>query len=269
MSPAARDGRGAVAAPPWPLRWARLVRALAPVHSPQQEDALLDLLARPDGPTVLAFLNAHALNAAAGDARFFQHLLSADHLLRDGSGLSLLLRLLRRSPGANLNGTDLIPRLLRRHDGARIALLGTREPWLSQARDHIALHLAPQARLDTADGFRPVEDYVRLVAQHRPALVVLAMGMPRQEAVAQALRASASWPCLVVCGGAILDFLGGRHPRAPRWLQRLGLEWCWRLAREPRRLFRRYVVGNPVFVARALHMALSHERQATGGSRAP
>jgi exopolysaccharide biosynthesis WecB/TagA/CpsF family protein len=91
-------------------------------------------------------------------------------------------------------------------------------------------------------------------------LIILGMGMPRQEIVALALRAALHRPCLIVCGGAILDFLGGRVPRAPRLLQGLGLEWAWRLAREPRRLFRRYVLGNPVFIGRALLLALQGVR---------
>jgi UDP-N-acetyl-D-mannosaminuronic acid transferase (WecB/TagA/CpsF family) len=49
-----------------------------------------------------------------------------------------------------------------------------------------------------------------------------------------------------------VDFLAGKTPRAPAWLRRLGLEWLWRLGHEPRRLFKRYVLGNPLFVLRAV-----------------
>ncbi|MEX5624238.1 WecB/TagA/CpsF family glycosyltransferase, partial [Pseudomonas syringae] len=57
---------------------------------------------------------------------------------------------------------------------------------------------------------------------------------------------------LIVCGGAILDFLGGKASRAPQWLRHLGGEWAYRLLREPKRLFMRYVVGNPLFLLRTL-----------------
>lgn len=77
------------------------------------------------------------------------------------------------------------------------------------------------------------------------------MGMPKQEAVAAKLAAIGG-PCLIVCGGAILDFLGGKVSRAPEWLRRLGGEWLYRLLREPKRLFMRYVVGNPLFLLRTL-----------------
>jgi exopolysaccharide biosynthesis WecB/TagA/CpsF family protein len=77
------------------------------------------------------------------------------------------------------------------------------------------------------------------------------MGMPKQEAVAARLAASGV-PCLIVCGGAILDFLGGKVHRAPRWMRRLGCEWVFRLMSEPKRLFTRYVLGNPMFLLRTL-----------------
>ena len=75
--------------------------------------------------------------------------------------------------------------------------------------------------------------------------------MPKQEVVATRLAASGV-PCLIVCGGAILDFLGGKVDRAPKWGRRLGCEWVFRLIKEPKRLFSRYVVGNPMFLLRTL-----------------
>jgi exopolysaccharide biosynthesis WecB/TagA/CpsF family protein len=88
--------------------------------------------------------------------------------------------------------------------------------------------------------------------------------MPRQEQVAVLLRAALGYPCLIVCGGAILDFLGGKTSRAPVWLRRTGLEWAYRLALEPRRLFSRYVLGNPLFVSRALMLAAQSLRRERG-----
>jgi exopolysaccharide biosynthesis WecB/TagA/CpsF family protein len=83
------------------------------------------------------------------------------------------------------------------------------------------------------------------------------MGMPRQEEMACVLRAALTHPCLIVCGGAIIDFLGGRAPRAPVWMRRFGLEWVYRLMQEPGRLFRRYVLGNPLFLLRTLRLKMA------------
>lgn len=240
----------------WPARWKALVRKAVRVQAPRGQVQLLDWLAHPDRPRVLAFINAHAMNAVAEDARFYEALMAADLVLRDGIGMALLMSLLNQRPGLNLNGTDLIPRILRRYPGMPIALFGTREPWLTHAAQGIVRDLAPGATCVTAHGFLPTDDYLRLAQDQAPALIILGMGMPRQEIVALALREALDRPCLIVCGGAILDFLGGRMPRAPRVLRSLGLEWAWRLVREPRRLFHRYVVGNPVFIGRALRLAL-------------
>lgn len=240
----------------WKAEWRELLLQLSSVDDARQEWQLLRGLA-PQQPTVLGFANAHAMNSAARDPDFARALAGCDVLLRDGSGMAILLRLLGHEPGLNLNGTDLIPKLLQRFDGRRIALFGTREPYLARARREIEARLAPRSPCVCANGFLPNEEYVRLAREFRPGLIVLGMGMPRQELLAQRLRAALDHPCLIVCGGAIIDFLGGKTPRAPRWMRLSGLEWCYRLAMEPRRLFGRYVLGNPLFLARALRFMLS------------
>jgi exopolysaccharide biosynthesis WecB/TagA/CpsF family protein len=237
--------------------WRKLLERLSCVDSEQQEGQLLRTLAAPSRPMVVGFANAHAMNSAAKDADFSHALAGCDVLLRDGSGVAILLRMLGQEPGLNLNGTDLIPKLLRRFDGGTIALFGTREPYLEQARAQVDSEFAPQSQCVWANGFMPVAEYVRLARAHQPQLIILGMGMPRQEVVAQRLRVMLSHPCLIVCGGAIIDFLGGKTPRAPRWMRTLGIEWCYRLAMEPRRLFARYVLGNPVFLARALRFTMA------------
>jgi len=247
----------AVATPEWQPRWRELVQGVVRVHTGRGEQQLLESLAHPKEPSVLAFVNAHAMNSAAVSKKFFEALLSADIVLRDGAGMAILLRMLNQAPGLNLNGTDFIPRILRLYAGRSIALFGTQDPYLRCAREKVMTQLAPGSRVLTTHGFLETTDYVRLAAAHKPELIVLGMGMPRQEEVACTLRAAVGYPCLIVCGGAIIDFMGGKTSRAPVWMRRTGLEWAWRLALEPRRLFQRYVVGNPVFLARAVSLARS------------
>lgn len=240
----------------WVGEWRELLQQLSSLDDARQESELLRWLASPTRPTVLGFANAHAMNSATCNTAFSWALGRSDVLLRDGSGMAILLRLLRQKPGLNLNGTDLIPKLLQRFDGRRIALFGTREPYLEQARRVVEGKLAPKSPCVSANGFLPDAEYLRLAREHEPELIVLGMGMPRQELLAQRLRVNLRHPCLIVCGGAIIDFLGGKTPRAPRWMRESGLEWCYRLAMEPQRLFRRYVLGNPVFIGRALRFTL-------------
>jgi N-acetylglucosaminyldiphosphoundecaprenol N-acetyl-beta-D-mannosaminyltransferase len=245
----------------WQMRWYQLVRSMARVNTPGGEQQLCEWLLRPGEARVLAFVNAHGMNVVAESDRFYQALMSADVVVRDGIGLALLMHLLNQPPGLNLNGTDLIPRLLKAADGLPIALFGTRDPWLDNAREALLQRFAPQSDCITAHGFHDLQEYIRLAAQHRPRVIVLGMGMPKQEEVAIALRAALGFPCLIVCGGAIIDFLGGKVPRAPRWIRRSGLEWAFRLCREPGRLWNRYVHGNPLFLRRALVIATRSLRQ--------
>lgn len=259
----------APAAPPaWQERWLALVARMVLVTSPAEEEQLIASLCRLERQRteVLAFVNAHALNSAAASADFFQAVRAADVVLRDGSGVALLLRLLELEPGLNLNGTDLIPKLLACFAGRRIALYGTQEPYLSRARAKLLAQGGTTAGCDTAHGFLDAAQYIALAHAQRPELIVLGMGMPRQEQVALALREALAHPCLIVCGGAIIDFLGDKTSRAPRWMRRTGLEWAFRLALEPRRLFRRYVIGNPLFVSRALRLVAAPAGQRPGAA---
>jgi N-acetylglucosaminyldiphosphoundecaprenol N-acetyl-beta-D-mannosaminyltransferase len=244
----------------WQARWRELVQGVVRVRTDRGEQQLLDQLAHPTEATVVAFVNAHAMNSAAVSKKFFDALLSADLLLRDGIGMAILLRLLNQTPGLNLNGTDLIPRLMGLYAGRSVALFGTQEPYLRRARQRV-MTLSPGATCITTHGFRETEDYIHLAATHKPELIVLGMGMPRQEEVASMLRAAVGYPCLIVCGGAIIDFMGGRTSRAPSWMRTAGLEWLYRLTLEPRRLFQRYVIGNPLFIARALSLVVASMRQ--------
>jgi N-acetylglucosaminyldiphosphoundecaprenol N-acetyl-beta-D-mannosaminyltransferase len=250
----------------WTARWQQLIRGITRVQSGAGEEQLLHSLEKPTEPLVLAFVNAHAMNSAAAEREFFEALMGADLVLRDGIGMAILMRMLNQAPGLNLNGTDLIPKILARYAGRSIALFGTQEPYLSRAREAVQTRLAPASDCIAAHGFLDNEAYLNLAAQHRPSLIVLGMGMPRQEEVAVLLRAALGYPCLIVCGGAIIDFIGNKTSRAPGWMRRTGLEWAYRLALEPKRLFKRYVLGNPLFLARSLWLAVQSLREEPGAA---
>ena len=239
----------------WLQRWSHLIVKIERVQTLADEQRMLARLSHPERPFVLAFANAHAMNSLAVSPSFFEALGSADMVLRDGSGMAALFKLLRMPPGLNLNGTDLIPALISQFNGRCIALFGTQNPYLERGLQVAAQKFAPQSQYVVENGFLDVAAYVALAVAHRPVLMVLGMGMPRQEEVAAALRSALDFPCLIVCGGAIIDFLGGKTPRAPLWMRQMGLEWMFRLGLEPRRLFRRYVIGNPLFLTRALRLA--------------
>lgn len=252
--------KGSRAADVWLQHWTQLVEKIERVHSSADEQLLLLRLSHPQRPFVLAFANAHAMNSLATSSPFFEALHSADVVLRDGSGMAALFKLFGLAPGLNLNGTDLIPSLIPHFDGRCIALFGTQNPYLTRGMQAMKQTLAPRSEFVSENGFLDVQSYVMLALEHRPALIILGMGMPKQEEVASVLRAALPFACLIVCGGAIIDFFGGKTPRSPVWMRKTGMEWLFRLAMEPRRLFQRYVIGNPLFLKRAVTLASMSRR---------
>jgi N-acetylglucosaminyldiphosphoundecaprenol N-acetyl-beta-D-mannosaminyltransferase len=233
----------------------------------QAHDALLEELKRPSRPYIVSFVNAHAANLGWNTPAMLESLLRSDLLLRDGIGVKLGLKAFGRPYGLNMNGTDFIPKIARAYQGRRAALFGTRSPWLDTARQK--LEAEGLVVVACHDGFSPPEKYLELAEETKPELILLAMGMPKQEDIAVRLRERLSHPVLIVNGGAILDFLGGKVTRAPELMRTLGLEWLYRLYLEPKRLARRYLLGIPVFFSHVAVTRLTGPRAPEGGARSP
>lgn len=221
-----------------------LLDKLTILNSVRDEDDVLDRLAGFERPVVLSFLNQNGLNLASRSEVFRNDLAGADVLLRDGVGIEVALRVFGDDPGINANGTDFIPKLLSRMGNRTIALFGTRPPWLAKAARSIEANSGVRV-VAQLDGFQTEASYTRCTWDTDPDIILLGMGMPRQERVAAALVAISGRPRLIVNGGAFLDFSAGRFVRAPRWVRAARLEWMFRLAQEPRRLSRRYIEGGP------------------------
>jgi len=206
-------------------------------------EALLADIRNRKGVQVVSFLNKDAIVRAQGDPAFRKALLASDWLLRDGIGVKLMMDWAGMASGENLNGTDLIPRIIDGfHRATPLALLGTRDPRLSLARDRLATR--GFTRIEMLDGFQPDQTYVDHLRASDARLVILAMGMPKQERVAMMLAADpvlAARDITVVNGGAILDFMSGDVARAPLWMRKTGLEWLYRFGREPLRLAPRFI----------------------------
>lgn len=198
---------------------------------------------------VVSFVNAHAVNLACKNVEFFTALTHADLLLRDGIGAKILMRALGRNPGFNMNGTDFIPRMLLASKSKAIALYGSSAKVAALAA--ACLQRDGVATVTHCDGYQPIAHYVERVKVEQPRVVILGMGMPKQEFLAQVIMKECSNPVLIINGGAILDFMAGRFKRAPLPLRRFGMEWLFRLWLEPARLWRRYMLGNLAFLIRA------------------
>ncbi|WP_428486767.1 WecB/TagA/CpsF family glycosyltransferase [Rhodopila sp.] len=225
------------------------------IDNEAQEAGLIARITHTDRPIVVSFVNQHVLNLAWKSPEFASRLTQSDVLLRDGIGMEICLSALRRDVGRNMNGTDFIPRLAAAFAGRRTAIYGTAEPWTSRAA--AVLEQWGCQVVSTVDGFRSDAEYVSETKRASPELIVLAMGNPKQEAVADAIAASARNPVVIVTGGAIADFLAQRFERAPVWMRQTGCEWVYRLLLEPRRLWRRYLIGGLSFASHILWLRLA------------
>jgi N-acetylglucosaminyldiphosphoundecaprenol N-acetyl-beta-D-mannosaminyltransferase len=117
--------------------------------------------------------------------------------------------------------------------------------WLAKHHPGVELAGWRHGYFSAEEEAKVIEDIRRSGAE----LVLVALGAPRQELWIRRARSRLGAKVMIGVGG-LLDFFSGRIPRAPRWIRKLGLEWCYRLCQEPKRLWRRYLVGNAVFLAR-------------------
>ncbi len=193
---------------------------------------------------------------------------NADHLLRlesgdaalralyDGAWLSLndsrILRLLARRRGVRLNlapGSDLaaalFARVIRPDDA--VTVIGGGEAMIAALRARFGLlrlahHNPPMGFIRNEAA---VAAAVAFVQAHPARFVFLCVGSPQQEMLAARIAAAGGAAGVGLCLGAALEFVTGAKARAPIWMQRANLEWLHRLASEPRRLWRRYILEAP------------------------
>lgn len=199
--------------------------------------------------------NAYTLSLVGKDPELRASLECADLNLPDGAPVAWLVRHL----GAHgpVRGPQLMPAVTKlgatsglRHylwgGGAGVAeQVAVRLKELEPTVRLVAWETPPYSELDD-DDVRALADRVKMTGAD---ILWVGLGTPRQDYLIP--RISPLLSCPVVPVGAAFDFLAGRIPEAPRLFHGSGLEWIYRLAREPRRLWRRYLIGNPVFVLSA------------------
>jgi len=203
----------------------------------------------------LYFVNAHCFNVARTDEEFRSILNRADYVFPDGSGVRLACRMLGEELSANLNGTDLLPRLCEMAvaDDIALYLLGAKPEIAERMKANLEARYPGLRIVGTQHGYFDRETESDAVVESINAsgadVVLVAFGVPMQEKWVHANREALAAPLVLGVGG-LLDFYSGNIKRAPAWVRALGLEWVFRLLMEPRRMWRRYIVGNPLFVYR-------------------
>lgn len=209
--------------------------------------------------TRVSFVNAHCINSAMRDADYAAALAGSQMLLPDGSGMRLAAMMARAPMGDNLNGTDLFPELCQRADdlGLPIFLLGG-QPGIAAAAAAAMVERYPGLIVaGTRDGYFAEDDTAAVIDQINAsgaALLFVGMGVPTQEKWIAA-HGDKLAPAVTLAVGGLFDYYSGRIPRAPWAIRAAGCEWIWRLAQEPRRLARRYTLGNMRFIGHAIAQA--------------
>jgi N-acetylglucosaminyldiphosphoundecaprenol N-acetyl-beta-D-mannosaminyltransferase len=230
-------------------------------------DAVVRLVRERRGGTVFTPNVDHVVQAEHDDA-FRAAYSRTDLSFVDGTPVLWAARFLGTPLPAKLSGSDLFEPLLQRaeREGFRVVLLGGGPGIAELAAENLRQRLpklqivdtlAPRLGLSsTPEEAATVE---RLVAAQAD-LIFVCLGAPKQELFSDRNRARLA-PAVLVGFGAAVDFAAGTMPRAPDWMSRMGLEWAFRLGREPRRLAARYLLRDPEFFKIVAKQALERRAQ--------
>jgi len=207
-------------------------------------------------PLVVFSCNVDMVVKAHRDPDFGRVLSSADILTADGMPIVWLGRKLGFPFPERVAGSELVPRISSAcaAENRSVFLFGA-APGVAEAAANRLVQDDPGLRI--AGTYSPpmhferdphaLDEAIRRVREAAPDVLFVALGAPRQERFIQAHKKELGARAILGIGGS-LDMLAGRVRRAPRWVQRAGGEWLWRLAQEPRRLARRYLVDDLAFL---------------------
>jgi len=203
--------------------------------------------------TSIYFVNAHCFNIAQRNEPYRELLKQGDLVLNDGIGIKLAATLDGIKLWENMNGTDFIPRILQhcQVEDHGVYFLGSQPGIIEKAAKNARKKFKNLNIKGYHHGYFHESQSSTIIDQinkSRATLLIVGMGVPRQEIWLGKHLDELNHVRLAVAGGAILDFLSGHVKRAPRWMRRLGMEWVYRIVQEPLRLSKRYFVGNFMFM---------------------
>jgi N-acetylglucosaminyldiphosphoundecaprenol N-acetyl-beta-D-mannosaminyltransferase len=213
----------------------------------------------------VCFANVHMLMEAYRDKSFNEVLNQADVATPDGGPVSKLMKLFYGEAQDRVAGMDLLPRLLQEAaaKGKSVYFYGSTDEVLDAvvtkaSQDHPNLRIAGYY----SPPFRKLSDdedaaITEMINSTNPDLVFVALGCPKQERWMAAHKGQVK-ACMLGVGQAYMTY-AGLEKRLPKWARDLSLEWTYRLWQEPRRLWKRYLVTNSMFVLLTLKHLLQHQ----------
>jgi len=211
-------------------------------------------------------VNAAKIVRARSDPFLLESIEASDIVNVDGQAVVWAARLLGNPAPERVAGIDLMWELLQRANahGFRVYFLGATQQTLDAVLERVRRELPGVVVAGAHHGYfgdEGAEAVVEGIASSRADILLVAMPTPQKERFVHAYLDRLDVAVAMGVGGSF-DVLAGVTRRAPRWLQRAGLEWAFRLAQEPRRLFKRYAVTNAKFVALVASDALRKRSRA-------
>ena len=214
-----------------------------------------------DEPMQVCFVNADCVNVAVRDNAYRDVLNDAGLTLADGIGMRLAGKMLGQPVRENVNGTDLFPLVCERLAGSDqgVYLLGGRPEIADRVAIWVEDHHPTLKLCGTHHGYFSAEeeaDVLADIAASGAALLLVAFGAPKQEKwIAQHLQATGVQVAMGV--GGLFDFYSGNIPRAPQWMREVSVEWVYRFWQEPGRMWKRYLLGNGLFLWRVARQKIN------------
>lgn len=214
-------------------------------------------LARQPGPSghVIAIANVHSVMSARRDADLAATLRDAEVVTPDGMPLVWAMKAAADNPAERVTGIDVMTRTIQDglDDGVPHFFYGSSEDVLDALIERlradfpgiaIAGAISPPFRRLTHS---EISDHIRQIKDSGATVVWVGLGMPKQELWMHDVHDALPGVSLIGVGAAF-DWLAGNKSRAPEWMQNSGLEWLYRFSQEPRRLWKRYALNNPLFM---------------------
>lgn len=212
----------------------------------------------PDGKTLINTINAHSYNVARKDELFANALQNGDYLIPDGMSVVKSCKWLhaKSQPKERVAGADLFEFEMDKLNkkGGTVMFMGSSEKVLGLIRKNAA-KVYPNLKVVTfSPPYKPEfndednKSIIEAINNANPDLLWIGMTAPKQEKWTYSHWKELNIHCHVGTIGAVFDFFAGTTKRAPLWWQDHGLEWLYRLCKEPKRMWRRYVIGNPLFI---------------------
>lgn len=229
-------------------------------------ESMEELKRIPKGKTLINTINAHSYNTAQKDELFAEALMMGDYLIPDGASIVKACKWIKAKsqPKERIAGWDLFMYEMNAplpSDGEngdsrkkRVMFLGSSESVLVRIRQEAGYIFHDMEVITYSPPYKPEfsdedsREMVKAINDANPDLLWIGMTAPKQEKWTYEHWDELDIKCHVGTVGAVFDFFAGTAKRAPKWWQQHSLEWLYRLLMEPRRMWKRYLVGNLLFL---------------------